>query len=144
MRNRHLKSVIFWIGLIAVAAINLAQTQLSSNIIVAALSGERQHGASGGHTMPDGTFIAGPMLGQIDCRAPQDESDAGGHTHKGHADCQVCGAVAAMASLSAASAQSLRLPDLFCAPPPLIGRMVFIAAPAATPYAPRAPPHQHA
>jgi hypothetical protein len=124
---------MFWLGLLALVASGTAQHQLSFNVLDAALKNHTHEAA--GHYMPDGTFMAGPMHGDH-----TDASEDGGHTHKGHADCNMCGAVAAMASLTIA-ATTLILP------PPMIGdphaptlTSVVIVRRNHAPYASRAPP----
>ncbi len=45
-----------------------------------------------------------------------DHNAPGGHTHKGHADCAVCGAVAAMAALTLPTTLAFHVPTEFAAP----------------------------
>ncbi len=138
---------MFWIGLVAIGAANTAQTQLAVNVVAAALdSHQHPHGPSVGHIMPDGTFMAGAMhdapVTSTSARATDSNSDpdGAGHTHKGHADCRVCGPVAEMASLAISLFHFIKQPVPFAASAPLFSKEPFVAARTATPYAPRAPP----
>jgi hypothetical protein len=134
-RLRHF-CMAFWLGLLALAANGLEQQQLNTNVLVALSTdlAAGHGGASGTHVMPDGTVMAGTMADDHAARG------AGGHTHKGHADCEVCGAVAAMAAIT--------LPILPCVPLPTPqyqagASAAFTAATLAEPYPPyasRAPP----
>jgi hypothetical protein len=134
----HHFSFALWLGVLALAVSGVAQNQLSSNVVVAAL---QSAGGAGGHFMPDGSFMAGPMGGADHAHHHSDGPDGGGHTHKGHADCSVCGVVASMAALSLPVLATVSLSDIFAKPPSWrTARAVFTAAPYA-PYASRAPPH---
>jgi len=143
----HRIGLALWLGLLALTASGLAQNQLSTNVLRAALAGHshdsqaheghHDHGgnahASGGHFMPDGTYMAGPMHGAA-------QPDAGGHTNKGHADCNMCGAVAAMASISVPVADTVIVPRVFDERRLQLRVASIIPRALYAPYASRAPP----
>jgi len=66
---RHVGFAV-WLGVIALAASGIEQGQLSANIVTAAMDDAAMM-AKMGHDMAH-------------------HHGAGGHTHKGHADCEVC------------------------------------------------------
>lgn len=132
--------IALWLGIITLAANAFEQQQFSANVITVQLAGlGNRH--TGFHVMPDGTVMAGDM--SADTRPSLGENqapDAGGHTHKGHLDCHVCGTIAAMAAFT--------LPILAVAP---LSPAIFAFVPHArytaplqaayyTPYSSRAPP----
>ena len=120
-----------WIGLLALTASGIAQNQLSTNVLVAAINPDST-GAAGGHYMPDGTFMAGPMH-----KAPTQD----GHTHKGHADCALCSVVAAMAALAVPVLDTVIVPDTFATPVDWRVASLRFTHASYAPYASRAPPH---
>ena len=139
LRGLHRFGFALWLGLLALTASGIAQNQLSTNVLIAKLAESGSHAASG-HYMPDGTFMAGPMSDMADCQPGDAAKNSDGHTHKGHADCTLCGAVAAMAALTLSVAESVLVPDIFAAPDSWPSApSIFFAAPRA-PYASRAPP----
>ncbi len=137
----HRVGFTVWLCLIALVASGIAQNQLSANILAAKLA--EASGSPGAlHVMPDGTLMAGAMPAVDRAGEPgADGADAaGGHTNKGHADCSMCGAVAALAALS------LPLPDTIALPvaPALAADWLtdpsIFAGAYRLPYASRAPP----
>lgn len=155
----------FWLGLLALTVSGVAQTQLSLNVVEANLTDSHgahghshDHGgtahdaaeADGGHYMPDGTYMAGPMPGMADTHAPNDAAHAtdpaqsGGHTHKGHADCIMCSLVATMASLTQPPPVAVVAPEALPAPILLISEQEIVRTTPRGPYASRAPPSQQA
>jgi hypothetical protein len=140
-RTRFLRfGLVLWLGILALAVGGIAQTQLSTNVVVAALSGSASHhdATAGGHYMPDGTFMAGSMDSAQHDHA--DHANTGGHTHKGHADCVVCGPVAATASLTLAADVIILLPDAFAQPSSSTAVHFKLPAAPRPAYASRAPP----
>ncbi len=123
-----------WIGLLALMASGFAQNQLSSNVLLASLNPDATSSV-GGHYMPDGTFMAGPMAGAH--TAPAQD----GHTHKGHADCALCSVVAAMAALAVPVLDTVVAPDVFAAPTSWSAVSLRFTDASYVPYASRAPPH---
>ncbi len=120
------------IALLALTAGGVAQNQLSSSVLLATLHAAPGHDMPG-HIMPDGTFMAGPM-------GAHDTPSQDGHTHKGHADCALCGVVASMAAVAVPAFDTVIVPDVFATP--VSWRVVpqrLADAPYA-PYASRAPP----
>jgi len=154
MRLRVLQRLgLLWLGLLALTAGGLMQNQLARDVVVATLNDHQHPGASGGHFMPDGTYMAGPMHGgHGDHQAAahdghhgdhSDHHSQGGHTHKGHADCDVCGLVASMAALSVPVLDTIVLPEVFAAPPSAYALGNIHTRALYAPYASRAPPHTH-
>ena len=126
MRLLHRLGFALWLGLLALATSGVAQNQLSLNVITATLSGPEQ---AAGHYMPDGTFMAGSMDASHD-----------GHTHKGHADCALCGVVASMAAVTVPVLDAVFVPDIFSTPPHIVATSFAELGAAFAPYASRAPP----
>jgi len=133
MRLLHRLGFALWLGLLALTVSGTAQTQLSLNVINAALTDNH---AAGGHYMPDGTWMAGSMHGGSHEHGPDDQ----GHTHKGHADCSLCGLVASMAAITVPVLDVVIVPDAFTIPPAVARPQSFTAAAGYSPYASRAPP----
>ena len=130
MRLLHRLGFALWLGLLALSVSGAAQIQLSQNVINATLTDS--HG-DGGHYMPDGTYMAGPMHDH--------GADSQGHTHKGHADCSLCGVVASMAAIAVPVLDAFVVPESFRAPAPSILAQAFYTKATRAPYASRAPPH---
>jgi len=63
-----------------------------------------------------------------------------GHTHKGHADCAMCGVVASMAALSVPVLDALLVPETFAKPSSPAPAQSFVMDRAYAPYSSRAPP----
>jgi hypothetical protein len=124
----------FWLGLLALMASGVEQYQLSTNVIQTAFA-EARAGVTGvsGHFMPDGTFMAGPMSHDM-------AREAGGHTHKGHMDCEVCGALAALAAFTLPSLIVLAPPIGFALPERAAVLRAPVLADISSPYSSRAPP----
>lgn len=127
MRLLHRLGFALWLGLLALSVSGTAQTQLSLNVFNATLTDSH---ADGEHTMPDGIYMAGPMHDR--------GSDQQGHTHKGHADCSLCGVVASMAAIAVPVLDAILVPETFRVPAPPIPAQAFHAkaARAPTPSAP--------
>lgn len=120
-----------WLAITALAVNAFEQRELGFAVIAAT--------ADGGdfHIMPDGSRMAGSMARAMDGHA---HDAGGGHTHKGHADCELCGFVADMAAFTPAAFTVLpQPPETFLGVTPLSAEAQLSAAPA-PPYAPRAPP----
>ena len=64
----------------------------------------------------------------------------GGHTHKGHADCAVCGVVAVMAALTLPAALIIEVPRDVSRPPHAAKADTIRTAARYAPYSSRAPP----
>ncbi len=124
-----------WLGLLALTAGGVAQNQLSSNVLTAALSDTsghtEHHHAAAGHVMPDGSFMPGEMPAA---------SHSGGHTHKGHSDCTMCSAVAAIAGLTVAVIAILPTVDVHAVTKDHAAVDVVLAAASPAGYSSRAPP----
>jgi len=141
MRLRlHRLGFALWLGLLALTASGVAQNQLSTNVLVAALDTAAGR-APAGHYMPDGTFMAGSMSGMSHADHHSDSPDAGGHTHKGHADCSMCGVVASMAALSVPVLDAILVPDVFAKSLSKPGARSVVVGRHYAPYSSRAPPH---
>jgi hypothetical protein len=135
LRRLHRLGFALWLGLVALTASGIAQNQLSTNVLVAAVT---EGGQSASHVMPDGSVMAGSMA--HGSHAHDHQADASGHSHKGHADCTLCGPVAAMAAFMVPVADVIPLPRVFATPGPIAtAHITFFSAPRA-PYASRAPP----
>jgi hypothetical protein len=119
-----------WLGLLALTASGVAQNQLSANVLVAALT----EGASAGHIMPDGSFMAGDMA------HAGHHTPTNGHTHKGHSDCTMCSSVAAMAGLSIAVIATLPAVQVYAALQDRIAVDAISTASSPASYSSRAPP----
>lgn len=126
MRLLHRLGFALWIGLLALSVSGTAQTQLSLNIINAAIAPETSH------IMPDGTYMAGSMHDH--------GADQQGHTHKGHADCSLCGLVASMAAISVPVQGAVISPDVLTVPAHARYSQAVAARALHAPYASRAPP----
>jgi len=109
MRFQGLSQLVlaFWLGILALAANAIEQQQLNTNVLEVAVAELGDHGqTSVGHAryhiMPDGRVMMGTMGGEASStdRETVHHHDTGGHTHRGHSDCEVCGAVAAMAAFT--------------------------------------------
>jgi hypothetical protein len=124
-----------WLGLLALTASGVAQNQLSTNVLVAALTTD----ASGGHMMPDGTYMAGKMA-QADHQHGDHHAPADGHTHKGHSDCTMCSTVAAMAGLSVSVIATLPAVQTYAVLKDRIAADAIVAASSPASYSSRAPP----
>ena len=127
-----------WLGIIALAANAFEQQQLTTNILVATAADPAPK--AGFHVMPDGTAMAGSMVHADGPSAIHRTTDADGHTHRGHADCEICGTVAAMAAFTLPSLPEMPLPlsQLHVASP-ADPQAAHTARPY-SPYASRAPP----
>ena len=138
-RLRRFGAVLLF-SLLALAASTVAQNQLSNNVLLAALEGETIVPGAG-HYMPDGTFMAGPMADMGHAAHHTIPAQNGGHTHKGHADCSLCGAVAAMGSLVVPVFEAVLVPESFDRPRSWPAAYSVIAERVYEPYLSRAPPH---
>jgi len=152
LRFLHRLGFALWLGLVALTASSVAQNQLSLDVITATLNdhlhppghGHQDHGdESGGHYMPDGTFMAGSMPSHGAHDHAADAAQNGGHTHKGHADCSLCGLVATMAAITVPLLIAFITPESFAAPPSWSYSHSVFAKAFYAPYASRAPPHAH-
>ncbi len=128
-----------WLGVIALAANVLEQQQLSRSLLVA-VAATPADAPPGFHMMADGTLMAGVMHHRGAQADPHTDSPASGHTHQGHADCQLCGTVADMAAFALPLLPVQYIPRDLGQPTALhFHAFAFISAPRA-PYASRAPP----
>jgi len=135
---------VFWLGLLALTVSGVAQNQLSKDALVAALTAAGADPASG-HFMPDGTFMSGPMPAHAGhAHAGHDHGDHashdGGHTHRGHADCSVCGVVAAMAALTLPVSDVISVPHARAVNVPWTLHPDVLGKRVRAPYLSRAPP----
>jgi hypothetical protein len=111
-----------WLGVLTLAVSGIEQTQLTNNVMVAVAADADS----------PATLAAHPA------NCPM--HNTGGHTHKGHADCALCGGLAALTAVT--------LPVLILAPAPqeLAEASRIDVPPAsvlglcASPYSSRAPP----
>jgi hypothetical protein len=125
---------LFWLGLLALVASTFQQAELAYNVVNVAVqeAGSSHHGTHAYHVMPDGTVMAD---GAMDASAT-----AGGHTHRGHADCKLCGVEAALSFVT------FSLPPVVPRPAAIARRMPQDVSQALTSgwataaYSPRAPP----
>ncbi len=83
--------------------------------------------------MSDGRFMAGEMPGM-------DPARNGGHTHRGHADCILCGLVATMASLTQPPPVLVALPGALPAPRRVFSEREIVHVAMRRSYSSRAPP----
>jgi hypothetical protein len=98
-----------WLGLFTMLVVSVQQWQLSSDVIAAAAADAHSQDVAVHHP-PD---------------CPMGKS--GGHSHRGHADCKVCGVLAALTAVT--------LPVVLAPVPP---SELVTAAPVATPVVSRA------
>lgn len=141
--------IAFWLGLLALTVSGLAQNDLSTNVLIASLADAANpdaahHGHASGHSMPDGTWMAGDMGGMPDRHEYNDPATNGGHSHKGHSDCVLCGPLAAMAAFTQPPPLLLILPDASVITPYRSVERDFVMSALRTPYSSRAPPRQQA
>ena len=142
--------IAFWLGLLALTVSGLGQNDLSINVLNAALTDianpdPDHHGQHvSGHYMPDGTWMAGDMGGMAHCDEYTDPAKNGGHSHKGHSDCVLCGPLAAMASFTQPPPVLLELPEVSVVTAYRSAEREIVLAAQSAPYASRAPPRQQA
>lgn len=122
---------------IAALTVNAAQQrELGFNVIAATAE------APAFHVMPDGSVMAGDM-GVVAPEARHHHAahgSAGGHTHRGHADCDLCGFVADMGAFTLAAVTILpQPPEILAGYVQTAPQTRHFAAPS-PPYASRAPP----
>ena len=110
-----------WLGLVALVASGLQQTQLSTSVVEGAVA-DAQMMKLMGHTMA------------------QMEHHHGGHTHEGHADCVICGATDAMAFMTVSVPPPLMPPMTFARQVYVPSQAFSLAAVFAASYSSRAPP----
>jgi hypothetical protein len=132
-----------WLVAIALIANLAAQNQLALNVVEAtteravapAVSADphAHHRNHAQHTDHTATAPA-PAPASHAHHAP------GGHTHKGHADCALCGVVATMAALTLPSTVLFNLPAEPAQARPLSHVDIVRIAGRHTPYSSRAPP----
>ncbi len=142
--------IAFLLGLLALMVSGLSQNDLSANVLAAALTETAnpdtahngQHAA--GHYMPDGTWMAGDMGGTAHCDEHTDPAKNGGHSHKGHSDCVLCGPLAAMAAFTYPPLVLLTLPDARAITVYRSAEHDVVLAATRAPYSSRAPPRQQA
>ena len=141
----------FWLGLLALVVSGLAQNDLSTNVLNAALTSSDSPGSShghnhaaGGHLRPDGTWMAGDMGVAAHGHEHTDPAKNGGHSHRGHADCVLCGPLAAMASFTQAPPVLLVLPEARVISVYRSAERAFVFIQPRAAYASRAPPRQQA
>ncbi|MGE3475122.1 MAG: DUF2946 family protein [Rhodospirillaceae bacterium] len=106
-----------WLVAIALIANAAAQNQLALNVVEAATE---QAAASAtpvdphAHHHDHAAHMA--AMQAAEAAAHQHHTGPGGHTHKGYADCAVCGAVAVMAGLTLPAAIVFDVPRTFAQP----------------------------
>jgi hypothetical protein len=135
MRRLSRFALALWIAVLALTAGAVEQQQLASTVIAVTLAEAGGHAV--GHYMPDGTYMAGSMASAAESHAGH---EAGGHTHKGHADCEVCGTLAAMAGFTLPVIGGIIFPPRFTLPPNVTAVAALAIARPPAPYASRAPP----
>ncbi len=121
------------LAVVALLANGFEEQQLSANVF-AALHEDASTAGGAFHVMPDGRIMAGHMDGA------HNVPDAGGHTHKGHADCDTCGAVAGMAAFTLPSLPVVIVPPAIATPFALAPPTGLRRATLHPAYASRAPP----
>ncbi len=94
--------------------------------------------------MPDGTWMAGAMGHAAHSDEYTDPAKNGGHSHKGHSDCVLCGPLAAMASFTQPPPVILELPEVSVVTAYRSAEREIVLAAQSAPYASRAPPPQQA
>jgi hypothetical protein len=118
---RH-SAIAIWLGLFTLAVIGLEQYQLAGNVMAAAVA--EPHGATQlAHHTPDC-----PM------------HDAAGHTHKGHADCAVCGVLATLAAVTLPTIAAPTVPRQVAESRPIAAPIVAAIGRPLAPYSSRGPP----
>lgn len=129
-----------WLVAIALIANAAAQNQLALNVVEA--TNERAAAPAtpvDPHAHHDHAQHVAAMQAPAQA-SHQHRAGPGGHTHKGHADCAVCGAVAIMAGLTLPAAIIFDLPRNFARPAdPARAEIIRTAARYAR-YLSRAPP----
>ncbi|TAK99624.1 MAG: DUF2946 domain-containing protein [Rhodospirillaceae bacterium] len=121
--KRLRRSIIaLWFGVFTLAVSGVEQNQLAANVMVAATT--------------DAGVSVGSTIHPADCPM----HNAGGHTHKGHADCAICGSLAALTAVTlSAAVVPLAPPELADASPIDIPRTSVLDL-RPSPYSSRAPP----
>lgn len=125
MRLSSFRRLGFAAWLVAIALIGnaAAQNQLGLNVLEATT--ERAAVAEAAvpadphahhHTPEQHAAMMAAAPAAAPAHAGHDHNAPGGHTHKGHADCSVCGAVAAMAALTLPATLAFDVPRDFAAP----------------------------
>ncbi len=117
----------FWLGVLTLVVGAVQQGQLSTSTI-------------------DGAFADASMMKRMGHTMAQHQTaqhaqhDGAGHTHKGHADCAVCGATDALAFLTVAVALPIILPPVLTPATDQAAFAFALTAASAASYASRAPP----
>ncbi len=107
-----------WLVAIALIANAAAQNQLALNVVdaateqaaPAAIPAQTTAGPHAHHDHAAHMAAMQAAAAQVEHAAHQHHAGSGGHTHKGHADCSVCGAVAVMAALTLPATLVLDIP----------------------------------
>ncbi|MGE4064537.1 MAG: hypothetical protein AB7E79_14315 [Rhodospirillaceae bacterium] len=109
-----------WLVAIALVANLAAQNQLGINVIEATSEAAAVVAPADPHAHHHHDHAKpSNATPEVVLSAPghaHDHSAPDGHTHKGHADCAVCGAVAAMAALTLPAAVAVGIPSGFARP----------------------------
>lgn len=133
-----------WLVAVALIANAAAQNQLALNVVEAATEQAAQPPAPADpHAHHDHAQHMAAMAAAAQTQAHaahQHHSDAGGHTHKGHADCAVCGVVAVMAGLTLPAAIAFDIPRDFVRPGNVVSASAARIARRYERYISRAPP----
>ena len=125
MSLKRLRRSLFtlWFGIFTLAVSGVEQNQLAGNVMLAAVV--------------DGGVHVGPTVHPGDCPI----HSAGGHTHKGHADCAVCGVLAALTAVTLPAIAVPILPRERAEASRGDLPMVLTIGLPPSPYNSRAPPH---
>jgi hypothetical protein len=124
---------LFWLGLLALVASTFQQAQLAYNVVNVAVQEAGNHsGTHAYHVMPDGMVMAN---GAMDASATK-----GGHTHRGHTDCKLCGVEAALAFVTFSLPPVVPLPTQITRGIAQEASHSLTVGWAAAAYSPRAPP----
>jgi len=129
----------FWLGLLALGACGVEQYQLNGSVLWAAIT---EAGGSQLAHSPDHANVTGGAEFQVSPKMPADcpMRTAAGHTHRGHADCPLCGAEAALALFTFAVIVLFFGPAVSPQPPWAFEAIAASDHSTPSPYRSRAPP----
>lgn len=129
-----------WLVALALIANLAAQNQLALNVVEATT--EQAAAPADPHAGHDhhAHHAAAAPVSAAPAEARHNHHAPGGHTHKGHADCAVCGVVATMAALTLPATVFVHVPSSFARPADIVAADVIRPAARYALYISRAPP----
>ena len=102
----------FWLGLLTLAVAGVQQGQLATDVVEGAIADAQM------------LKLMGHTVAQMEQHQHHQE---GGHTHKGHADCAVCGAIDVLAFVTVSVPPPI-LPPIASASPAYVPTQTFTLA----------------